>query len=68
MNEICSSIGVSFMIGEFKQFLTDRKKLYDTLKFNFKFENLEDNLELTFTPSPNGQIEIKGLLRNSDCT
>ena len=56
------------MIGEFKQFLTDLEKLYDTLKHTFHFQNLEDNIDLMFTPTPNGQIKIKGRLRNSDYT
>ena len=68
IREISSNIGASFMIGEFKQFQTDLEKLYDTLKHSFHFQNLEDNIDLTFTPTPNGQIKIKGLLRNGDYT
>ena len=68
MREISSNIGATFMLGEFKQFQTDLTKLYDTLKYSFHFKNLEDNIDLTFTPTPNGQIEIKGHLRNSDYT
>jgi hypothetical protein len=68
MNEIYSSIGASFTIYELKQFLTDLQKLYDTLKYSFVFKNLEDNIELAFEPTLNGQIEIKGLLRNSNYT
>ncbi len=68
MTEISSNIGASFMLGELRQFLTDLQKLYDTLKYSFVFKNLEDNIELNFTPTPNGQIQINGILRNSEYT
>ena len=68
MSEISSNIGASFTLGELRQFLPDLQRLYDTLKFSFVFKNIEDNIELTFKPTPNGQIEINGLLRNSDYT
>jgi hypothetical protein len=68
MRGISSNIGATFMLGELKQFQTDLAKLHDTLKYSFHFKNLEGNIDLTFTPTPNGQIEIKGHLRNSDYT
>jgi hypothetical protein len=36
------------------------------LKFQFVFTNLEDNVQIKFTPTPNRQIEINGYLRNED--
>jgi hypothetical protein len=68
MNGLSSNIDTCIMLGELKQFLTDLQKLHDTLKHSFLFKNLEDNIELTFTPTPNGQIELKGLLRNRNYT
>jgi hypothetical protein len=68
MNGLASNIDTCFILGELKQFLTDLQKLHDTLKYSFLFKNLEDNIELTFTPTPNGQIELKGLLRNRNYT
>lgn len=63
---VTADIRASFMIGEIKQLRTDLQKLYDSLKHEFVFSNLEDNVEVRFTPTPNGQIEIKGYLRNAD--
>src|SRR6188768_2108793 len=68
INGISSNIGASFMLGELNQFLTDIQKLYDSLDYTFIFKNLEDNIELQFIPTTNGQIELKGLIRNSDYT
>lgn len=68
MSQLSSNIGASFLLGELKQLQADAQKLYDTLNYSFVFKNLEDNIELTFIPRPNGQIELKGLLRNSDYT
>lgn len=54
------------MIGEIKQLQTDLEQLYGTLKFKFEFQNLEDNVSLKISPTPNGQIKIDGRLRNQD--
>jgi hypothetical protein len=68
MNGISSNIGATIRLNELKQLLTDIEQLYKTLKHEFEFKSLEDNIELIFTPTPNGQINIKGLLRNRDYT
>ena len=65
-NGVKSDIRVSFMIGEIKQLGVDLQRLYDSLNHEFVFANLEDNVEVRFTPTPNGQIEMKGYLRNDD--
>ncbi|WP_421764861.1 WapI family immunity protein [Ekhidna sp.] len=63
---INTNIRATFMKGELNQFLTDLQKLYDTLKYEFVLSNLEDNIEVSFSPTPNGQIELKGCLRTQD--
>jgi hypothetical protein len=66
-NGVTSDIRASFMIGEIKQLGADLQRLYDSLKYEFVFTNLEgSNVEIRFTPTPNGQIEMKGYLRNED--
>jgi hypothetical protein len=65
-NGVTSEIRASFTFNEIRQLGSDIKKLYDTLKSEFVFKNLEDNVEVKFTPTPNGQIDIKGYLRNND--
>src|SRR5690606_19575491 len=65
-NGVKSDIRVSFMIGEIKQLGADLQRLYDSLNHEFVFANLEDNVEVRCTPTPNGQIEMKGYLRNDD--
>jgi hypothetical protein len=67
-NGVTSDIRVSFMIGEIEQLRVDLQRLYDSLKHEFVFRNLEDNVEVRFTPTPNGQIEMTGYLRNGDYT
>lgn len=66
INGVKTDIRASFMIEEIKQLLTDLEQLYRTLKFKFEFQNLEDNVLLKFSPTPNGQIEIDGRLRTQD--
>lgn len=68
LNGISSNIGASIMVGELSQFLSDLERLYQTLKYSFVFSSIEDNVELHFTPTVTGQIEIEGYLRNSDYT
>ncbi|RAU82614.1 WapI family immunity protein [Pontibacter arcticus] len=68
VNGITSNIGASIRVGELSQLYTDLLKLYDTLKYSFVFSSIEDNVNLHFTPTVTGQIEIKGYLRNSDYT
>jgi hypothetical protein len=66
INGIKTDIRASFMIGEIKQLLTDLEQLYRTLKFKFEFQNLENNVSLKISPTPNGRIEIDGRLRTQD--
>ncbi len=63
---INTNIRATFMKGELSQFLNDLQKLYDTLKYEFVLSNLEDNLEVNFSPTPNGEIVLKGYLRTQD--
>lgn len=63
---INTNIRATFMKDELSQFLSDLQKLYDTLKYEFILSNLEDNLEVNFSPTPNGQIVLKGYLRTQD--
>jgi hypothetical protein len=66
INGVKTDIRASFMIGEIKQLLTYLEQLYRTLKFKFEFQNLENNVSLKISPTPNGQIEIDGRLRTQD--
>jgi hypothetical protein len=61
---VTTDIRASFMLGEIKQLKSDLQKLYDSLKYQFVFKNFEDNVQIKFTPTPSGQIEISGYLRN----
>ncbi len=61
-----SDIGVSVTVGELIDLQVGLQRLYDTLKYEFLFSNIEDNIEAKFAPTDTGQVVINGYLRNAD--
>jgi len=63
---IKTNIEATIMLEELSQLLSDLKKLYETLKYSFKFGSLEDNVSVEFTPTYSGQINLLGYVRSSN--
>jgi len=68
VNEISASVRAYVALGELIQLHADLIKLYGELKHSFVFANLEDNVNMSFTPTITGHIDIKRYVRNSDYT
>ena len=63
---VTTDIRASFEISEMKVLLSDLEKLCADLKHEFVFKNLDDNVEISISPTPNGHIDVRGYLRNRD--
>lgn len=68
LNGFTSNLKIDILEDELLDLREGLQKLYDTLKFEFVFSNLDDNIELRFKPTDTGQVIIKGYLRNDDYT
>lgn len=63
---IKTNIEATIMLVELNQLLSDLKKLYGTLQHSFKFDSLEDNVSIGFTPTSSGHIDLEGYVRSNN--
>ena len=65
LNGITTNIHAVFLRGELIQFYKDLMQFYETLNHQFVLSNLEDNISVNFSPTPNGHLMMSGYLRNN---
>lgn len=63
---IQTNIRASILLGELRQLLLDLNELYNSLKHEFIFSNIEDNVKVKITPTTAGQIILDGYLKNAN--
>jgi hypothetical protein len=68
LNGFNAEFGFSLMLGDLVSFFQELRVLHRDLKGVAHLTTIEDNVNLTFSIDESGQVDVKGILRDSSYT